>query len=149
MVVQPGCEKTLVGSHQGRGSPHGRLGFASGAKEDPRGSSLVGAHSRLLSARPVQYDEGQAHGHEHETQRCETSGLERRTEQRRRLDLLLLVGCGRDDGMYLDLGSRTHRLLITGDDADVKESRKDEDQTGSSGGTWDQRVWTMREDTTD
>lgn len=38
-------------------------------------SSLVGAESPSLSARPVQYDEREAHRHEHEAQRCETSRL--------------------------------------------------------------------------
>lgn len=40
------------------------------------GASLVGAESLLLSTRPVEYDEREAHRHEHKTQRCETSGLE-------------------------------------------------------------------------
>lgn len=38
-------------------------------------ASLVGAESLLLTARPVEYDEREAHRHEHKTQRCETSRL--------------------------------------------------------------------------
>lgn len=103
-------------------------------------ASLVGAEPLLLSARPVESDERQAHRHEDEAQRCETGGLKNRKGH---LDLLLFIACGRD-GMYLDLGSWTHRLQVSGDDAEVEESRKDEDQTGSSGGTWDQRGCTVR-----
>lgn len=55
---------------------------------------------------------------------------------------------GGGEGTYLNLWSRPHGLQVSGDDADVEESRENKDQTGSSGGTWDQRRWTVRQDTT-
>lgn len=57
-------------------------------------------------AHPVNPNECQAHNHEYETQRRETRSL--------------------------DFGSRVHRFLVSGDDADIEQPRKDEDQTGCS-----------------
>ena len=36
---------------------------------------------------------------------------------------------------HLYLWSGVHRLLVRGDDSNVEQSRKDKDQTGSSGGS--------------
>lgn len=71
----------------------------------------MAAKTSAVSVHPVKPDECQAHGHEYETQRCETRSL--------------------------DLWSGVHGLLVGGDDADVEQSRQDEDQTGSSGGSYD------------
>lgn len=44
---------------------------------------------------------------------------------------------------YLDLWSGGHGLLVGGYNADVEESRKDKDQTGSSGSPWAHRGGTI------
>lgn len=95
VVGQPGCERTLMWSHQGSGSPHRRQSLASqsGGEGGSERASLVGAESLLLSARPVQHDEREAHRHEHETQRCETSRLENAQREKGHFHLLLFVAC--------------------------------------------------------
>lgn len=44
---------------------------------------------------------------------------------------------------HLNLWSGGHGLLVSGDNADVEQSRKDEDQTGSSSCPWTQRGHTI------
>lgn len=67
----------------------------------------MSAETSLFPSRPIKHNERQAHGHEYKTQCCETRGL--------------------------DLWFGVHWLVVGGNDANVEESRKDEDQTGSSG----------------
>lgn len=67
----------------------------------------MAAQTSLFSTYPVKHNEGQTHDHEDETQSGETSSL--------------------------DLGPGACWLQVFRNDSDVEESRKDEDQSGSSG----------------
>lgn len=66
----------------------------------------MSTETSFFPARPIKHNKCQAHGHEYKTQCCETHGL--------------------------DLWSGFQGFTAGRDDANVEESRKDEDQTGSS-----------------
>lgn len=74
-----------------------------------RKCTLMAPETSLFSTYPVKSNERQAHGNEYETQCRETRSL--------------------------NLWSGVHGLLVVRDDANVKQPRKDEYQSGSSGCT--------------
>ena len=94
----------------------------------------MAAEVSLLSTHPVKHNECQAHGHEYETQCCETRSLKPQREYVKRLEsqgqtsltsmncCVCLLSQG-ENSIYLDLWSGVHGLVVSGDDPNVEQSR--------------------------
>lgn len=99
-------------------------------------STLMPAQISFFPARPIDSNECKTHDHKYEAERCETCGLKNKKKQIEAISVWKNLFEKPFAQTYLDLWSGVHGFLLSGDDADVKQSRKDEDQTGSSSCPW-------------